>query len=463
MRKEFGKLIVELAEKDKDIILITGDIGFMIFDEFREKFPDRFINLGICEQSMISLAAGLALTGFKPYVYTITPFLIERPFEQVKLDIDQQNVNVKLVGYADYPTQGPTHTELDWKTISKAFNNIQSYFPENSEQTREALIESYENKKPTFISLKKNKTLEIENHEIIKEGEKERVLVTGGAGYVGSVLVPKLINQGFNVNVLDSMIFGSQGLDSVKNNPDCKIIQGDLRDLNALDLSLQDVDYVIHLAAISNDPCSDLNPELTKQVNYEATKDLLRIAKEKGVKRFIYASSSSVYGIREEENVTEDLSLNPLTIYSKTKMWSEEVVKDYNTENFTTVNIRPATVCGYSPRMRLDLTVNILTDHAVNKEKITVFGGTQKRPNIHIQDITDYYIQLLKIPKEKIAGKTFNAGYENHQVSEIANMIREIIGAQVEIERTESSDLRSYHISSEKIKFTNVVKLYNHN
>ncbi len=157
MRKEFGKLIVELAEKDKDIILMTGDIGFMIFDEFREKFPDRFINLGICEQSMISIAAGLALEGFKPYVYTITPFLIERPFEQVKLDIDQQNVNVKLVGYADYPTQGPTHAELNWENISKEFSNIVSYFPKNSEETKQALIESYEHEKPTFISLKKDK------------------------------------------------------------------------------------------------------------------------------------------------------------------------------------------------------------------------------------------------------------------------------------------------------------------
>ena len=157
MRKEFGKIIVELAEKDKDIILITGDYGYGIIDKFREKFPDRFLNIGICEQSMISIAAGMALEGLKPYVYTITPFLIERPFEQVKLDIDQQNVNVKLIGYADYPRLGPTHSELNAKELMKLFRNIVSYFPTNSEETRKALIESYSHNKPTFISLKKDK------------------------------------------------------------------------------------------------------------------------------------------------------------------------------------------------------------------------------------------------------------------------------------------------------------------
>ena len=158
MRKEFGKVILELAEKDESIYLVTGDIGYGIFDGFREKFPDRFINLGICEQSMISMAAGMALEGLKPYVYTITPFLIERPFEQIKIDIDQQNVNVKLVGYADYPTQGPTHTELDARALMSILKNVQNYFPKDSEETRKALIESYGHQKPTFISLKKDKT-----------------------------------------------------------------------------------------------------------------------------------------------------------------------------------------------------------------------------------------------------------------------------------------------------------------
>lgn len=158
MRIEFGKFMTELAEKDKDIVLIIGDAHHNIFDEFKEKFPKQFINLGICEQSMISFAAGMALEGLKPYVYTITPFLIERPFEQIKLDIDQQNVNVKLVGYADYPTQGPTHSELDAPKLMSLLKNIKSYFPKNSEETRNALLESYSSNKPAFISLKKDKT-----------------------------------------------------------------------------------------------------------------------------------------------------------------------------------------------------------------------------------------------------------------------------------------------------------------
>jgi len=156
MRQEFGKVMIELAEKDEKVVLIVGDIGYGTFDRFIEKFPDKFFNFGICEQSIISAASGMALEGLKPYVYTITPFLIERPFEQVKLDIDQQNVNVKLVGYADYPTQGPTHAEINGSELMKLFKNIDSYFPKNSQETRKALIESYESRKPTFISLKKD-------------------------------------------------------------------------------------------------------------------------------------------------------------------------------------------------------------------------------------------------------------------------------------------------------------------
>ena len=157
MRREFGEFLAEIAETDDDIYLLVGDIGYGIFDEFRRKFPQRFINLGVCEQSLIGVAAGMALEGLKPYVYTITPFLLERPFEQVKLDIDQQNVNVKLVGYADYPTHGPTHSELDGKKLMSLFNNIDSYFPKNSMETREALVQSYKSGKPTFISLKKDR------------------------------------------------------------------------------------------------------------------------------------------------------------------------------------------------------------------------------------------------------------------------------------------------------------------
>jgi len=277
----------------------------------------------------------------------------------------------------------------------------------------------------------------------------KKVLVTGGAGYVGSILVPKLINQGFDVRVLDLMIFGSKGLNHVKDK--CEIVTGDIRDSKLVEKCLEGIDSVIHLAAISNDPCSDLNPKLTEEVNFGGTKDLVELSKKKGIKRFINISTSSVYGIKKESNVTEDIPLEPLTIYSKTKARAEEIVRISNDSDFVAVNIRPATVCGYSPRMRLDLTVNILTEQAINKGKITVFGGEQKRPNIHIEDITDYYIHLLNAEKEKIAGETFNAGYENHTLIEIANLIKEVVG-DVIIERTETNDLRSYHISSEKIR-----------
>ena len=159
MRRRFGKIISQLAEKDEKIYVIVGDIGYRVFDEFRDKFPNRFINMGICEQSIISVASGMALEGLKPWVYTITPFLIERPFEQIKLDIDQQNVNVKLVGFADYPTLGPTHTEINAKKMMKLFNNIESFFPSDSDETEKMILQAYEREGPSFISLKSDPTL----------------------------------------------------------------------------------------------------------------------------------------------------------------------------------------------------------------------------------------------------------------------------------------------------------------
>ena len=160
MRRTFGKIISELADEDDKIYVLVGDIGYRVFDEFREKHPDRFINMGICEQSIIGVSAGMALEGLKPWVYTITPFLIERPFEQVKLDIDQQNVNVKLVGFADYPTLGPTHSEINGKKLMRLFNNITSFFPNNGDETCVMTLKAYEMDGPAFISLKSDPNLE---------------------------------------------------------------------------------------------------------------------------------------------------------------------------------------------------------------------------------------------------------------------------------------------------------------
>jgi len=277
----------------------------------------------------------------------------------------------------------------------------------------------------------------------------QRIYVTGGAGYVGAILVPKLLDAGYAVTVLDLMIYGE---DVLPEHPHLTKVKGDIRDQDLLRQTIPGHDAIIHLACISNDPSFDLNPELGKSINLDAFEPMVQIAKAEGVKRFIYASSSSVYGIKEEPNVTEEMSLEPLTDYSKFKAMCEEILAKYQSPDFTTVTIRPSTVCGYSPRQRLDLVVNILTNLAINKGEITVFGGTQKRPNIHIEDMTDLYLLLLELPDEKVAGKVYNAGYENHPVAELAEIVKKEIGPQVKITTSPTDDLRSYHVSSQKIK-----------
>ena len=279
----------------------------------------------------------------------------------------------------------------------------------------------------------------------------KQVLVTGGAGYVGAVLVPKLLEQGYGVKVLDLFMYGKDVLDEVKDDPNLTLIDGDIRDRGLLERAMPGVDAVIHLACISNDPSFELDPTLGRSINYDCFPGLVDVAKDSGVHRFIYASTSSVYGLRDEENVTEDLPLLPLTDYSKYKAMCEEVLHDKREPGFTALILRPATVCGYSPRLRLDLTVNILTNHAVNNKKISVFGGLQKRPNINIKDVTDLYVRSLEWSQEAIDGKVFNAGYENHTVMEIAELVRAQVGDDVDIETVPSDDHRSYHISSEAI------------
>jgi nucleoside-diphosphate-sugar epimerase len=279
-----------------------------------------------------------------------------------------------------------------------------------------------------------------------------QVLVTGGAGYVGAVLVPKLLDEGYRVKVLDLYIYGRHVLDAVKDHPNLEQVQGDIRDRALLERVMPGCDAVIHLACISNDPSFELDPALGKSINYDAFFDLVDVSKDSGVHRFVYASSSSVYGIRDEENVTEDLPLLPLTDYSKYKALCEEVLLKKREPGFVPLILRPATVCGYSPRLRLDLIVNILTNHAVNNRKITVFGGQQMRPNIHIEDVTDLYLRSLEWDDVAIDGKVFNAGHDNHQLLEIANITRGVVGEDVDIVTTPTDDHRSYHISSKKIK-----------
>ena len=285
-----------------------------------------------------------------------------------------------------------------------------------------------------------------------EQSQIHTVLITGGAGYVGAVLVPKLLGEGYRVRVLDMYIYGEHVLSAVKDHPNLEQIKGDIRDRKLLEGVIPGCDAAIHLACISNDPSFELDPLLGKSINYDAFLGLVDVSKSSGVRRFIYASSSSVYGIKDEPSVTEDLPLMPLTDYSKYKAMCEEVLLKKREPGFVALILRPSTVCGYSPRLRLDLTVNILTNHAVNNKKIIVFGGQQMRPNIHIADMVEVYMKALEWPDEAIDGKIFNVGYENYRVSEIAEMVREVVGQEVEIVTTPTDDNRSYHVSSEKIK-----------
>ena len=279
----------------------------------------------------------------------------------------------------------------------------------------------------------------------------KNILITGGGGYVGTVLVEKLLKLGYKVTVIDLFLYGDYLINKHINNKNFKCIKGDIRNSDLLIKAISGNEILIHLACISNDPSFELNPNLGKSINYDCFLPLVKLAKNYGINRFIYASSASVYGVKKEENVHEGLSLEPLTDYSKYKVLCENLLLDSESTGFTPIILRPATVCGYSPRLRLDLTVNILTNHAYNNNKITVFGGSQKRPNIHIDDLVDVYIMLIDYDKNKVGGKIYNVGFENLTVSSIADKVKLEIGKNVSIEKTLSNDQRSYHISSDKI------------
>jgi nucleoside-diphosphate-sugar epimerase len=277
------------------------------------------------------------------------------------------------------------------------------------------------------------------------------ILVTGGAGYVGSRLVPKLLAAGYAATVLDLYLYGEVFADC-RGHPLLTEVAGDLRNEGDVARAAAGCDAVIHLACISNDPSFDLDPQLGRSINFDCFRPLVRASKDAGVRRFIYASSSSVYGIKQEQDVHEDLPLQPLTDYSRFKAMCEDVLMDEREAGFNTVILRPATVCGWAPRLRLDLTVNILTNLAINNGRITVFGGDQLRPNLHIEDMTDLYLRLLEAPDAEVDGKIWNAGYHNLKVMEIAEKVRAKIGADVEIIDTPTDDHRSYHVSSERIR-----------
>lgn len=276
---------------------------------------------------------------------------------------------------------------------------------------------------------------------------KETILIVGGAGYVGSMLSKKLLDEGYKVKIFDLFIYDIK----FHPNENLEIIRGDVRNIILLEKALVNVDHVIHLACISNDPSFELDPSLGKSINFDAFEPFVNLCSKKNIKKFIYASSSSVYGLSEEKNVTEDHPLRPLTDYSKFKVGCEEVLSQFKQSDMIWTIIRPATVCGYSIRQRFDVVVNLLTNLAYNKEEMSVFGGNQLRPNVNINDMIESYLCVLKSDYKKTKYETFNVGYENLKVLEIAELVKKTINKKVNLKILPTDDNRSYHISSGKI------------
>ena len=281
-----------------------------------------------------------------------------------------------------------------------------------------------------------------------------RILITGGAGYVGSALIPELLQKGHKVIVYDLYLYGDV-FSNLRKNQNLIQIKADIRDKKKLISATKNVDAIVHLACISNDPSYELDPTLGKSINYDAFLNLLDATKVNNVKRFIYASTSSVYGVKKEKDVRETTPCEPLTDYSKYKLECEKLFLEFGKKNseIDHVVVRPATVCGYAPRLRLDLIVNILTIHALVNKRIKIFGGSQLRPNINIKDMVRVYELFLSAPKDKINGEIFNAGYQNYTVEELANIVKNVMGDEnIALEYVPTSDMRSYHINSDKIK-----------
>lgn len=284
---------------------------------------------------------------------------------------------------------------------------------------------------------------------------KNKIFITGGAGYCGSRLVPYLLEKNFIVTVYDIMYFTDNFLP--KQHPNLTIIKGDIRDTEKLKESCKNHDIFISLACISNDASFELDEKLSTSINFEAFEPMVLAAKKVGIKRFIYASSSSVYGVSKEKDIREDHPLVPLTLYNDFKGKCEPILFKHSDENFLTVTFRPATVCGFAPRLRLDLSVNILTNHAINNNKIIVFGGEQLRPNLHILDYCYAVEALIKAPEEKIKNQIFNVGFQNLSILEISHIVKNVVEKEfknkknIDIEIQKSDDIRSYHINSQKI------------
>lgn len=282
--------------------------------------------------------------------------------------------------------------------------------------------------------------------------KKFKIFITGGTGYIGTRLSEELANEGHIVTAYDTQYFGVSNLDKTKN---IKLVKGDIRDINHLTESSRDHEIFLHLACISNDTSFALNEKLSTSVNLDCFEPMVLAAKKNKISKFIYASTSSVYGLSEKKDVKEDHPLIPLTLYNKYKGECEPLLLKHTDENFTGVIFRPATVCGYSKRLRLDLTVNILTNFAYNKGFIKVFGGDQMRPNLNIKDYIRVVKMFINAPKENVNNQIFNVGYQNLKVKDIAHIVKKVCeekyNKKIDIQFESSDDKRSYHINSDKI------------
>lgn len=281
------------------------------------------------------------------------------------------------------------------------------------------------------------------------------IFITGGAGYCGSRLVPQLLSLGHKITVYDTCFYGSESLPLA--HPNLELVIGDIRDLKLLEKSCSGKDIFLSLACISNDASFELDEVLSTTINLDAFLPMVKAAKKSGIRRFIYASSSSVYGVSDSDDVREDHPLIPLTLYNKYKGMCEPLLLSQADSNFEAVIFRPATVCGYSPRQRFDLSVNILTNQAITNGHMTIFGGEQRRPNIHIQDYVDVVKLLIEAPANLIENQIFNVGNENLTINAISQIVKQVVlknfpdKGDIDITYTSSDDNRSYHINSDKI------------
>lgn len=335
----------------------------------------------------------------------------------------------------------PIYSEMPEETVKKICHAIKKIHQWNKNERVNTLTSH------SSLDTDTNNIFAINGTNSIK-----RVLITGGAGYVGIILTKKLLERGYKVRVLDQLIYGKESLKEVITHTNFSLEVGVVEDKYIVEKCLKDVDAVIHLAGLSNDPSCELDAKLTKKANIDSTKILLKLSKEKGVKRFINASSCSVYGYTGEKIVNEESPLNPLTEYAKSKVKSEELCLSESNENFVTVSLRKSTVYGPSPRMRFDLVVNTMTGMVMSEGKIIINGGEQWRPFLHVNDAADAYVFMLEAPKEKINGKIFNVGSneQNFKIMDIANKIAKII-PNTEIEQSPSPDKRSYLVNFDKI------------